>query len=158
MQYILYWLVWNTFTQKLSRCNGVPLLQDIAFYIFLLSYYFNLAKAHRAYSQKIICMLSCQKNMHILPLISISFVLNWSLYSSLALAVFWLFPRPLEYSVRFPLFNRAGFTSALVKWNTLTRDGCQTESNCNWKKRHFDKERRNEKDREMEWERMNHND
>lgn len=45
-------------------------------------------RQQRANSQKIICVSSCQKNLHILPLISISFVLNWSLYSSLALAVF----------------------------------------------------------------------
>lgn len=51
-------------------------------------------RQQRENSQKIICVSSCQKNLHILPLISISFVLNWSLYSSLALAVFWLFPRP----------------------------------------------------------------
>lgn len=61
-------------------------------------------RQQRANSQKIICVSSCQKNLHILPLISISFVLNWSLYSSLALAVFWLFPRPPEYSVRLPFF------------------------------------------------------
>lgn len=45
-------------------------------------------RQQRANSQKIICVSSCQKNLHILLLISISFVLYWSLYSSLALAVF----------------------------------------------------------------------
>lgn len=85
-------------------------------------------RQQRENSQKIICVSSCQKNLHILPLISISFVLNWSLYSSLALAVFWLFPRSQEYSVRLPLLNGAGFTSALLKWNTFTGDGSQTET------------------------------
>ena len=92
-------------------------------------------RQQRANSQKIICVSSCHKNLYILPLISISFVLNWSLYSSLALAVFWLFPRPPEYSVRLPLLNGAGFTSALLKWNTFTWDGSQTESNHNLKKK-----------------------
>lgn len=49
-------------------------------------------RQQRANSQKIICVSSCQKNLHILPLISIFFVLNWSLYSSLA-------PQCFDYSL-----------------------------------------------------------
>lgn len=84
-------------------------------------------RQERANSQKSICVSSCQKNLHILPLISLSFVLSWSLYSSLALAVFWLFPRPLEDWVKLSCYG-VGFTSALVKWNTSTVEGSQTES------------------------------
>lgn len=64
----------------------------------------TLQKKERANSQKIICVSSCQKNLHILPLISISFVPDWGFYSLLGLAVLWLFSQPLEYWVKLSFF------------------------------------------------------
>lgn len=66
----------------------MPSLQHTAFSISLLSCYFNLAKATEGKLPKDYLCVELSKNLHILSFISISFFLNWSLYSWLALAVF----------------------------------------------------------------------
>lgn len=150
MQHILYWLFWNTFTQKLSRCIAVPSLHFIFPYSVVI---LTWQRQQRANSQKIICVSSCQKNLHILPLISISFVLNWSLCSFAGSCSVLIIPTAPRVFTEALSLNGVGFTSALLKWNTFTGDGSQTESNLLLKKRNtfwLVKERVRETERERE--------
>ena len=118
---------------KLSRCNAVPSLQHTAFYISLLSCYFNLAKATEGKLPKRLFACRAVKKICI--------SCHWFPFPLFLTGV--CIPRWLsqcfDYSHGPQSIQWDGFTSALVKWNTFTGDGSQTESNHYFKKdTHFD--------------------
>lgn len=124
---------------KISRCNAVPFLQHTAFYISLLSCYFNLAKATEGRLPKDYLRVELSKKSAY-PAIDFHFLCSELEFVFLAgsCSVLIIPTAPRVFSET-PFLNGVGFTSALVKWNTFSGDGSQTESNHYFKKEtHFD--------------------